>query len=77
MELVEVAFEGEFIFCPNTLQTLDELSGSSVSLAVVQPPLTDRSELGLEPPGHDIDGDSTGLVSKVSDQLDNCTYPLV
>jgi hypothetical protein len=45
VELVEVALEGEFILRPDTLEALDKFIASSVALTVVQPPLTDASEL--------------------------------
>jgi hypothetical protein len=45
VELVEVTLEGELFFSPDTLEALNEFLASSVSLTVIQPPLTDTSEL--------------------------------
>jgi len=45
VELVEVAFEGEFFRRPDAFQAGDELAGPTVAFGVVEPPLADGGEL--------------------------------
>lgn len=70
VELVEVALESELVFRPDALETLDELAAAAVSLGVVEPPLSDGSEFGLEPAGYNVDGDTAvGVVVDRSNLL--------
>ena len=46
----------------HTFQTTNELVRSAISFCVVQPPLTDTSELLLEPSRDDVDGNTTAPV---------------
>lgn len=48
VELVEVAFESEFLLRPDAFQALDELAAAAVAFGVVEPPLADGGELGSE-----------------------------
>lgn len=47
MKLIEIPAEGELILCPDALETCDKFSAASVSLCMIQPPLSDRGEFGL------------------------------
>jgi hypothetical protein len=43
--LIEVALVGETVLRPDTFQTFDKFAASTVSLAVIEPPLANASEL--------------------------------
>ena len=67
MELVEVALKVELILRPDTFQAGYELSASTVSLSVIEPPLAYRREFLLEPSGHHVDGNSSlGIIVNAS-----------
>lgn len=77
--LVEVTFEVEVVFSPDAFEGSNEFVASSadisapvpfgdslhvpVSLTMVKPPLTNRSELAFEPTRHDVHGNSSIEVS--------------
>lgn len=70
MELVEVAFECEFLLRPDPTQTFDELSAPSVALGVLEPPLSDAGEFCFEPARDDVDGNApVGVVIDAGDLL--------
>ena len=76
--LVEVALEVKFVFCPNALQASDEFIASSISLSVIQPPLTDASEFLFEPTGDDIYRDASDTVRKTcSARINELTHSYI
>src|ERR1019366_1039026 len=53
-DTVEVAGEREVVLRPDAAQDADELFGAAVTLVVLEPRLTERGELALEPPADDV-----------------------
>ena len=70
MKLIEVSFEGELVLRPDSFEALNELSRPSVTLGMVEPPLTDARELGFEPPGDHIHRDTSNGISNTSDSTE-------
>ena len=59
MELVEVAAVGEFLTRQDSPKAFDELSSSSISFSMFEPPLSNSRKFSFKPSGYYIHRDAT------------------